>query len=59
MKVKYIGETSPLELTKGKVYEVLAVERGWYRIVDDAGVDPGDEPPGYLYPPKLFEQVTD
>ena len=59
MKVKYIGETSPLELTQGKVYEVLAVERGWYRIVDDAGVDPGDKNPGYLYPPKLFEQVTD
>ena len=49
-KVKYIGETSPLELTNGAVYAVLSVERGWYRIVDDTGED-------YLYPPDAFEIV--
>ena len=57
MKVKYIGETAPLELTHGKIYEVLSVEKGWYRIVDDAGDYPDANPPGYLYPPELFEII--
>ena len=52
MKIKYIGETSPLELTKGKVYDVLSVEHGWYRINDDTGED-------YLYPASKFEIVED
>ena len=47
LRAKYIGESSPFELTKGKVYEVLSVEKDWYRIVDDTGED-------YLYPPQLF-----
>lgn len=47
MKIKYIGETAPLELTHGKVYDVISTERGWYRINDDSGED-------YLYPPDLF-----
>ena len=34
----------------GKVYEVLSVEKGWYRIVDESEDD-------YLYPPELFEIV--
>ena len=55
MKIKYIGQTSPLELTHGKVYEVIAIENGWYRIVDDSGSEPGEELPGYLYPADLFE----
>jgi hypothetical protein len=38
-------------LTLGKVYEVLSVERGWYRIVDDTEED-------YLYPPYLFEALN-
>ena len=54
MKIKYCGETSPLELTKGRIYDVIAIEKGWYRIVDDAGEEPGEEIPGYLYPPDLF-----
>ena len=47
MRVKYIGKTEPLELTNGKEYDVLSVERGWYRVVDDTGED-------YLYPPDAF-----
>ena len=47
MLIKYQGETSPLELTKDKIYEVISVEKGWYRIIDDNGED-------YLYPPHLF-----
>lgn len=50
MKVKFKGKTDPLVLTHGKIYEVLAVEKGWYRIVDDSNDD-------YLYPPELFEVI--
>lgn len=50
MKVKFIGKTEFLVLTNGKIYEVLSVEKGWYRIVDDSGGD-------YLYPPELFERL--
>ncbi len=39
-----------VSLTVGKSYEVLSVERGWYRILDDTGED-------YLFPPDLFEDV--
>ena len=52
MKIKYCGETSPLELTKDRIYDVIAIEKGWYRIVDDSGED-------YLYPPQIFEQVNE
>lgn len=52
MKIKYIGKTKPLELTHGKIYEVLSIERSWYRIVDDTQED-------YLYPPTLFEVVEE
>lgn len=50
MKVKYLGETAFLELTHDRVYKVLAVEKGWYRIVDDSGED-------YLYAPDDFEII--
>lgn len=52
MKVKYINETAPLELTNGKIYTVLSVENGWYRIVDDTGED-------YLYPSDAFEVMDE
>ena len=45
MKIRYLGETSPLELIHDKVYEVLSIEGEWYRIVDET-----DEV--YLYPPR-------
>lgn len=48
MKVKWIKDTIPLCLTKNKTYEVLATEKGWYRVIDDSGED-------YLYPPENFE----
>lgn len=50
MRVKYLGETAFLELTHNQVYEVLSVEKGWYRIVDDSEED-------YLYAPDDFEVV--
>lgn len=52
MKVKYLGKTEILVLTNGKIYDVVSVEKGWYRIVDDSGED-------YLYPPKYFEVVEE
>lgn len=51
MKVKYISK-SDISLTNGKVYEVLAIERGLYRIVDDTEED-------YLFYPEEFEIVEE
>ena len=48
MKIKYCGETSPLELTKGRIYDVIAIEKGWYRVMSAL-----DE--SYLFPPNVFE----
>lgn len=61
MKVKYIGETDFPYLTKGKTYELVAVETGpdfkegegeteWYRIMTDIDED-------YLFLPQLFENA--
>jgi len=41
-----------VSLTIGMIYEVVSVEEGWYRIVDDTGGS-------YLYPPYTFEVVED
>jgi len=38
------------DLTIGKIYQVIAVENGFYRILDDSGED-------YLYPAALFEII--
>ena len=51
MKVKYIG-VSDVSLTKEKIYDVIAVESGWYRIVDNTEED-------YLFDPKEFEIVEE
>lgn len=50
MKVKWKGETDFLVLTKNKIYEVISIEKDWYRIIDDSGED-------YLYPPDKFEII--
>jgi hypothetical protein len=50
MKVKYIKDTVSLCLTKNKIYDVLTIQKGWYRVVDDSGED-------YLYPPENFEII--
>mgnify|MGYP000420964426 CR=1 FL=1 len=52
MKVRGKGKTDYLVLTHNKIYAVLAVERGWYRLIDDSGED-------YLYPPDNFEIVDE
>lgn len=52
MKVKWKGKTEYLMLTHDKIYDVVSVEKKWYRVVDDSGDD-------YLYPPEKFEIVQD
>lgn len=58
MIVKYIGETDPMCLICGKEYEVLSIEGGMYRIIDEEGTSPDDEVPGYLYAPESFQTVS-
>lgn len=50
MIVKYHGESSPVGLIDGRDYEVISIEKSWYRIVDETGED-------YLYPPECFEII--
>ena len=52
MKIRSIVPTEFLVTSKGKVYDVLSIEKGWYRIVDDSGED-------YIYPPEMFEVVEE
>lgn len=52
MKVKYIGKVDTMALVKGKVYEVLSVEKGWYRIMTELDED-------YIFPPDQFEIVEE
>jgi len=58
MTVRYIGETDPVCLINGKEYEVVGIEEGLYRVIDEEGADPDDEIPGYLYDPESFEIVS-
>lgn len=48
---KEAGDLSGDDLTLGRLYEVLAEERGMLRIVDDSGED-------FLYPVSCFEPVS-
>ena len=41
-----------MDVIPNKIYEVLSVERGFYRIIDESGED-------YLYPPEKFEVVEE
>lgn len=50
MKIKYNGETG-VSLTNGKIYDVISIEMGDFRIVDDTGED-------YLFSSEDFE-ITD
>ena len=57
MKVKCISDLYPTSLIKGKIYDVTGEELGWYRIIDEDGIDEDESIQGYLYPPELFELV--
>lgn len=52
MKVKYIGSHDTLAFEKDKIYEVMSIERDWYRIMTELDED-------YLFPPELFEIVEE
>ena len=61
LKVKYIGELDVdvpnsyklfMDVLPNKVYEVLSIEDGWYRLIDESEED-------YLYPPDKFEVVDE
>lgn len=56
LKVRYVGKYQVdvpnsykifMDVLPDKVYEVLSIENGFYRIVDESGED-------YLYPPEKF-----
>ncbi len=49
MKVKYIGE-SDASLTNGKIYDVVSIEKGNYRIIDNTEED-------FLFDKDEFEVV--
>lgn len=49
MKVKYIGKDI-VAMVFGKIYDVISIEKGWYRIMSEIGED-------YLFPPEAFEIV--
>lgn len=52
MKVKYIGEHETPALDRNKTYTVMAVEKGWFRIMTELDDD-------YLFPPEQFEVVEE
>ncbi len=49
MKVKYLGYGQS-EFEVGRIYDVLTIEDGWYRIMNENH----DEE---LFPPKAFEII--
>lgn len=51
LKVRYIGEDM-VAMEKGKIYTVMSVENGWYRIMTEIDED-------YLFPPEVFEKVEE
>lgn len=51
MKVKYTDK-SDVSLTNGNKYEVIAIESGWLRIVDDTDDD-------YLFLPEEFDVIEE
>ena len=51
MKVRYIGKDL-VAMQHGKIYEVLSVEKGWFRVITEIHED-------YLFPPECFEIVEE
>ena len=52
MKVKVNSNIDSLALAQGKVYDVLTIERGWFRIMTELDDD-------YLFPPEMFEVIEE
>ena len=52
-EIKYLGESDPLCLINGKVYEVIDVdEDGYYSVIDETGED-------YIYDSDAFEIIEE
>jgi len=49
---EWINVPNSGDLTISKIYQVISVENGLYRIIDDSGED-------YLYPAAMFEIIPD
>ena len=52
MRVRYIADHDTLALIKNKIYDVISIEKRWYRIMTELDED-------YLFPPDAFELVKD
>ena len=50
MKTKCIDNCKRVDLAQGKVYDVISIEEGFYRIIDESDED-------YMYPPEMFEII--
>jgi hypothetical protein len=50
MKIKFKGDFETLGLIKNKVYDVMSIEKGWYRIMTELDED-------YLFAPEHFDIV--
>ena len=51
VQVRYIGESDPLTMLHGKIYEARVLKHGWFGVVDETHEE-------YAYPPELFELLT-
>ncbi|WP_434786127.1 hypothetical protein [Lactobacillus iners] len=52
MKVRYLGNTEGISLTKNKIYETLDYEEVFLRVIDDTGED-------YLYDFEKFQVIEE
>ena len=50
-EVRYIGAKDLVAFERDKIYTVLSIEKGWYRIMTELDED-------YLFPPHVFERVS-
>ena len=51
MYVKYIGDKDSIAFDRSKIYKVISIEKGWYRIMTELEDD-------YLFPPEIFEIIN-
>ena len=45
-------------IIKGRIYECIGEEMGWYRVIDESGYDEDEEVQGYLFPKGCFEAIA-
>ncbi len=51
-KVRLILDVDSVAIPRDKIYTVLSVEKGWYRVMSELDED-------YLFPPEAFERIND